>query len=345
MIKKTPDAKWQVDVQPGGRAGKRVKRIFKTLAEAKRFENHLLGQSITQPWNPPPKDSRKLNDLIEAWWSSHGQHLESGPNTKSRLLHFSKQIGNPIARNVTAKLFSEWRSVCMNRVNQPMQAAGVNHVHSYLRAMFNHLIEVRDWHLENPLESLQQLRKSASEPRYLTDGEIATLLAVLEEGRNPHALLCSKLALSTGARWNEAEGLQRKNLTEATVRYHTRKDNTGGKWRTVPISIELFEELAGHMTAHSPDGIRLFSSCSAAFRHAIKRADIDLPPGQLTHVLRHTFATCFLKNGGDIRTLQSLLGHATIAMTMKYAHLVESQLQMAVRLNPLAILAKQKPPS
>jgi len=68
-------------------------------------------------------------------------------------------------------------------------------------------------------------------------------------------------------------------------------------------------------------GERVFSSAFAAFRSAIDRANIVLPDGQLTHVLRHTFASHFMIRGGNILTLQRILGHQSLTMTMRYAYL------------------------
>ncbi|WP_236715532.1 tyrosine-type recombinase/integrase, partial [Pseudomonas sp. BMS12] len=50
--------------------------------------------------------------------------------------------------------------------------------------------------------------------------------------------------------------------------------------------------------------------------------------------LRHTFASHFIQNGGNILTLQKILGHSSLAMTMRYAHLAPDHLADAVRLAP-----------
>ena len=55
----------------------------------------------------------------------------------------------------------------------------------------------------------------------------------------------------------------------------------------------------------------------------------------MTHILRHTFASHFMIKGGNILTLQRILGHQSLTMTMRYAHLAPDHLQEAIRLNPL----------
>ncbi|MOA58350.1 Tyrosine recombinase XerC [compost metagenome] len=66
------------------------------------------------------------------------------------------------------------------------------------------------------------------------------------------------------------------------------------------------------------------------------RSGLDLPKGQASHALRHTFASHFMQTGGNILTLQKILGHSSLAMTMRYAHLAPEHLSEALRLNPLS---------
>lgn len=62
-----------------------------------------------------------------------------------------------------------------------------------------------------------------------------------------------------------------------------------------------------------------------------------LPEGQALHVLRHTFASHFMMGGGNILTLQRILGHSNITQTMMYAHFSPDHLMDAVKLNPLGL--------
>ena len=57
----------------------------------------------------------------------------------------------------------------------------------------------------------------------------------------------------------------------------------------------------------------------------------------MTHVLRHTFASHFIMKTGDILSLQKLLGHSDLKMTMRYAHLAPDHLVSVLTANPLAL--------
>lgn len=85
---------------------------------------------------------------------------------------------------------------------------------------------------------------------------------------------------------------------------------------------------------------RLFARYYSAFRIAVRRAKIELPAGQISHVLRHTFASHFTMNGGNILVLQRILGHTDIKMTMRYAHFAPDHLNDAVMFTPLVRLRK-----
>jgi integrase len=208
----------------------------------------------------------------------------------------------------------------------------MNREHAYLRAVFNELSSLGFWKKENPLAKLRQFKIQERELSFLSLEQIPTLIEALSQSNNRHALMISKVCLATGARWGEAEILKTSQLRNEVIQFAKTKS---GKVRSVPISEELNRELLAHHNAKDT-GERLFASAYSAFREAIDRTELTLPDGQLTHVLRHTFASHFMMRGGNILTLNKILGHASLTMTMRYAHLAPEHLQDAIKLNPLA---------
>ncbi len=104
----------------------------------------------------------------------------------------------------------------------------------------------------------------------------------------------------------------------------------GKKNRSVPIDDHLYSLLPQKRTSS-----QVFPPCCSAFRGAVKRAEITLPDGQLSHVLRHTFASQFMINGGNILVLQRIIGHTNIKVTMRYAHFALDHLNEAIIYNPI----------
>lgn len=164
---------------------------------------------------------------------------------------------------------------------------------------------------------------------WLTVEQINTLLSKMDEfSLNPHVKLLTKMSLFTGARWGEAEALTLSRVQDGKVTFSKTKS---GKNRSVPVSQKLFDEIVVHLNQYGE-----FTSSIGAFRRALKAADIELPKGQAAHVLRHSFASHFMMSGGNILTLQKILGHSSINMTMRYSHLSGDHFNEAVNRNPLA---------
>ena len=332
MTAKKTAGGWLVDIQPGGRGGKRFRKTFKTLAEAKAWEAWLTSHVNENPqWSPEKRDTRKLSQLIALWFTSHGQGLRAGSDTKKRLEAAASAMGDPVADRFSAETFAAYRAT---RLDAGVSASNMNRELAYFRAMFNELVRLGAWPRENPLGRLRQFKVPERELSYLTKQQIVTLLHELTKARNKHVLLVTRLALSTGARWSEAEEITIGQIREGYVQFAKTKS---GKVRAVPIADELVQALRSHHKQHGTLE-RVFGYAWAAFREAIERASIKLPDGQMTHAIRHTFASHFMMAGGNILTLQRILGHQSLTMTMRYAHMAPEHLQEAKTLNPLAQL-------
>lgn len=319
-IKKLEDGRYELDIRPRGAAGKRIRRKFTTKAEAVAFERYTLSNFHDKEWLAKPADKRSLSDLIDLWWIYEGRNHKYGPSYRSRLDKINREMGFPRAFMLNRNFLITYRA---GKLQKGLQASGVNRDLCVLSGMFSVLIEAEEFHTENPLHAVRKLRVKNKEMSFLDDAEISALLRALDGDNRKVAILC----LSTGARWSEAADLRAEHVVERRITFIETKN---GKKRSIPISQEVADIILSKKTG------RLFGASYGAFCATLKAIKPDLPKGQATHALRHTFATHFMMRGGNIITLQRILGHATIQQTMTYAHFAPDFLQEAIDKNPLS---------
>lgn len=331
-VRKMGNGQWICDLRPNGRNGKRIRKLFSTKGEALNYEKYILEETENKPWLGEKEDLRRLSDLIELWYDLYGRTLSDSDRMLSKLKGICAGLNNPIASNLTATEFSLYREGRLKgeipdihgRL-MPIKPRTVNHEQRYLSAVFGTLKKLGHWNLPNPLAGMPTFKVDESMVSFLYPKEIKILLEALENTSNKSTLIVAKICLATGARWSEAENLEGSQVTPYRITFNKTKSK---KVRTVPISKELYEEIPKKRG-------RLFTPCRKNFERIVNKSGIELPEGQCTHVLRHTFASHFMMNGGNILVLRDILGHSDIKMTMVYAHFAPSHLEDAVTKNPL----------
>lgn len=335
-VRKQPSGKWFCECYPAGRDGRRVRKQFATKGEALAYENYIMGEVEDKPWLGEKVDNRRLSELIELWDGLHGRTLASPKKMLVKLAIICDGLGNPIAKQFSAADFATYREKRLSgsvvtpegKTLAPVKPRTVNLEQSNLSAVFSTLKKLGHWDAPNPLAGMPTFKIAESELAFLYPNEIKQVLHACAESKNKDLLMVVKICLSTGARWGEAEGLTRSQISPCMITFTKTK---GKKNRSVPISKALYDEIP------KKSG-QLFTPCRKAFERALGRTPVQLPVGQATHVLRHTFASHFMMNGGNILVLRNILGHADIKMTMVYAHFAPSHLEDAVTKNPLANL-------
>ncbi|MFJ5485699.1 phage integrase [Pectobacterium actinidiae] len=327
-VRKLLTGKWLSETYPEGRTGKRVRKQFASKGEALSYERQLKFAGISVDTSLAEDAGQSLSELVQRWFDMHGRSLADGEGRLRKLELLCTNLGNPIANLFTKADFAEYRKQRLSgkfgRFDKPVKESTINREHSYLSAVFNELKRLGEWQGDNPLDGIRQYKESDSELVFLYHDDIRLILNECDASSNPDLGSVVRICLATGARWSEAQELKQSQLVPYRVTYINTK---GKRNRTVPISPELYQRLPRRRG-------QLFSPCYDAFRQALKRSQIDLPEGQLTHVLRHTFASHFMMNGGNILVLKDILGHTSIQMTMRYAHFAPDHLDAAVTLNP-----------
>jgi len=168
----------------------------------------------------------------------------------------------------------------------------------------------------NPARAVE-LRKEKLRVRWLSADEEKRLREVLDR-EYPERVPILELALNTGLRWSDQARLLAEQRDGDTLRVLIGKTQIPIGLTINGIAGEAFEELA----AQADDRGRLIREKSARgwFEAAIEKAAIE---DFTWHDLRHTFATRLLLAGVPMQQVQKLLGHKSIAMTQRYAHVVE----------------------
>lgn len=323
MISKTENG-WKVDFYPNGKTnGPRVrKQGFKTRLDALQF--------MRDYGKKQEGSSERLRDLVKRWYDFHGHTLKDAKYRLSRTYAICDRLKNPRVKDFTASDWLEYRAWRMQEVTP----GTCNHEQRYLSSVFAELVRIG--HLKtNPIGPVRQVRVKEREMSFLTIPQCEHLLEECKASSNEFVWSVASICLATGARWIEAETLTQSSFVSGKVIF---RDTKNGKSRAIPIDSALQARVLENAL---PGPGRLFGSCRSAFRSAYERTGFSTPH-QLTHILRHTFASHYMMNGGDILTLQRILGHANITMTMRYAHLSPDHLESAMRLSPMNSLGGQK---
>ena len=328
---------WTIGYTVGGR------RIREAIGTNRQMAEAVLKKRIVECIEDRHFEKRNVgripfSEFADTYMDRCIAVLKSAKTERIRVLYWKRFFGNrPIGQIKTAEL-QDWQAQ-KRATNKP---ATVNLMMGRLRHMFNRAL---DWELlsESPMKRIKFLTPNNARLRYLSIEECGKLLSGCGVD---HMRGIITVALHTGMRLGEILSLQHADLDFVTG-VLTVRNSKNGESRHIPMDSTvkaLFKRIPRQSNSDyvfpSPTGER-WSCNQKAFRHARARAGlVDLH----FHDLRHTFASQWMMNGGDLYALRGILGHKSIAMTQRYAHLSPAyQRAMVDRME--AIWAKPTPAS
>jgi integrase len=287
----------------------------------------------------PPKQEQaaaRFDDLLADYRDAkrrEGKAVMASNVGYARLLD---RFGGLSASEITSDEVDRWR----RDLAESMAPATVNLHLCLLRAILRHGLRARRIEAA-ALPDIRPLKTNNKVIRYLTDDEERRLIGALPEHLRPLVLV----AIHTGMRKGELV-----NLTWADVDFVGGivwvREAKSGEGRRIPLSatahkalMELRErrrkrlkakvinrfEAAGHVFAAAHGGSLM--NLNRDWCAAVKRAGLE---AFRFHDLRHTFASRLAMAGVDLYRVQTLMGHKTPAMTLRYAHLSPQHLRAAV---------------
>jgi integrase len=220
------------------------------------------------------------------------------------------------------------------RLRKGLKPSTINHELAALSAAVNHAVRKWGYDLQNPVRH-QWLRQGELRLRYLETHEARRLLHHAYQIR-PDLGAFVRLALYTGCRKTEMLTLQWHHVNMKDGYFVLRPENTkAGRRRLVPLNSNARKALDQQRKRTKGDWVfpaasakgRITTTFNWLFPKAVRAAGIE---DFRIHDLRHTFASWLVSEGVELAKVRDLLGHKSIQMTERYAHLMPGRLRDAV---------------
>lgn len=337
---------WFLDYRyPPGRAGKRVRKMVGPLKEEAEIKLGEVQRMIRQGEDPLLREIKPMlfGKMADEFLAKHASRardrksfdemikvLRGKGKRHTNLPHF----GTLTLQAMTPRVIDDFIAA---RRDVGMSGATANRYRAVLSKLFNCAIDWGYFGRENPVKKVKRFAESPGRVRFLTGDEADALIAGAPNKDHRHVLIA---ALHTGGRRREILTLRPEDVDlERRVLYFDQTNTKSGKQREVPIDDALLAVLRERLKVRRIDKPasefvftwrgRPIKDIRTAFETA--REEAGLGKDVTFHTLRHTFASWFMINGGDLYRLQKFMGHSTIALTQRYAHLSKDYLREGVR--------------
>jgi integrase len=216
---------------------------------------------------------------------------------------------------------------------RPLSPATQNRYLRTLSHVFNKARREWEWTTDNPVSRLQARQEPRGRVRFLSADERRRLLSACEASTEPRLYSLAVVGLGTGARQGELLALRWRDIDLGTRRVIV-EDSKNGERRTLALAGPALEVLCGLARVRRIDTDLVFagrrgrtSFPRVAWQRALREARIQ---DFHFHDLRHTFASYLAMSGATLAELAEALGHKTLAMVKRYAHLTEQHVSEVV---------------
>jgi integrase len=336
-IHKARDGVWEVRWREEGR--NRSQRVHGSYELAKKvLRKKMSARDENRHLDVRREINFRMSALIDRYRDEYAMKKKSWSREKSILEAVRRELGHLFVREVDGIAVQGWYRG-LTEVKGLSAGTAVRHFN-----VMHHMMEKAStiWSKEtgidrNPADQIEVYRPDDQRERYLSVEEIKSLKAALDQkmyragtreiNRTFYRLrMIVLIALTTGMRMAEIFGLTWSDLRYNEGLIAVRSKLKGGKIRYVPMTPELAAELRKYPAVIGEE--RLFPAKQSAkgerqrvegsFETILELAGIQ---DFRFHDLRHTFASWYMMNGGDLYELAKILGHSNIRMTERYAKL------------------------
>jgi len=279
----------------------------------------------------------ELEDLFVLMLASENRSPGTIEHYRTRLRHLREHLGDVAALSIRPEMLRRFLLAVKRAATDPVSDRYVDQHRKTLVRFFGWAAS--DGHVpSSPAASLGTWRVDEREIRVLRPDQVDRLMRACDEGRafaGARDRVIIATLYGTGVRRRELVEISLDDVDLEAARLHIRGKSR--RWRSVPTGPKLREVLALYVDEVRPrvllaDSRRLFVDSKARELRpgAINKMLVDVARragvrGQVSpHVLRHSFGTEYIRNGGDRKALKQIMGHRTDAMLDRYVHFVES---------------------
>ena len=318
-------------------SGKRIRRSTQTAnkREAEALISKWRSESYQlKHWERQPE--RSFDELMLAYLQEATPHKRAPWRDRCAAVHLYEAFTESMLSSITPSVI---RQYVANRKAAGAAASTINREVGLLSVACNYARQHWDWWIENPVTGCR-VREPEGRARWLNRAEANALIeAAGAVEQSPHLADLIRLALHTAMRRGELLGLEwnRVNLQTGLI-YLEAAHTKAGVRRSVPINGEARTALlsrARFKAEHCPDARWVFChkngerivEIKRGFRSACNKAGIE---DFRFHDLRHTCAAWLVTAGVPLAEVRDILGHASIQMTERYAHLAPENLASAL---------------
>ena len=285
-----------------------------------------------------------LADAIERY---QRDVLAHNPNSTANQRHYLKwwkqELGAYRLFDINNALVTECRSRLVGQENRFGRTVGTTTANRYVQAL-GHVftIAIRDWGWieQNPIEKVSKYKEPRGRVRFLSDEERKKLLEACKDSDNAYLHTVVILALSTGARKAEILGLKWQDIDFERKQFVLHKTKNSER-RTLPLQGYAYELVKEHSKVRNLHTDYVFPSKNAVKQKKKGEKEVVYKPADIRtawenaiekagikdfrfHDLRHSAASYLAMNGASLAEIADVLGHKTLQMVKRYAHLSEA---------------------
>ena len=279
---------------------------------------------------------RTLKELLDKYEKEVLDHKQGTENQKHYLAYWLAELGSYFLADITPARISETRNKLIGKVNKFKRKIGASTANRYTTALghvFTVAVNQFEWSESNPVRKVAKIKEPRGRVRFLSDNERECLLAECEKSQNPFLFAVVVMALSTGARKAEILNLQWAdvNLKKGQLTFHETKN---GERRAAPLK-GYAKQLIQALHKGKNENIFVFQSADTgkpidirtAWETAVKNSGLN---DFRFHDLRHSAASYLAMNSASLAEIAEVLGHKTLQMVKRYAHLSEAHTSAVV---------------